>query len=393
MKDSQIKEIHDLLIAYAEGEYHRKGKVSEDRDEIDMIIAGVNMLGEELLGTTVSRDYFSGIYNAVSNMVLVLSLRGEIEDSNSAVFELLGYHNNEIKGRSIDTIVDGGNGSFFNSARNRLGSDGASTQREMNLIACDGKNIPVSCSFSKIMDRRGEPERYLVVAEDITERKETEKLIVRTIVETQDKEQMRVADDLHDSLGQELSTVKLLLSAINENVQSADAKYVEAFETCKELLDNSIENIRAICFNLMPASLARGGIEAALEELAHKQGLHDLIIFTLDIPAEIPTLDNSMEIAIYRVAQEFIANSIKHAQASEIKIGLYADQTHVQFDIEDNGVGFEINDEFYVGGGRGLSTMSSRVKAFNGNFKFTSSPGQGTGLSIKFQLPKSHGDT
>jgi len=393
MKLSQINEIHDLLIAYAGGEYHKKGKISEDRDEIDMIITGVNMLGEELLATTVSRDYFSGIYNAVSNMVLVLSLKGEIEDSNSAVLDLLGYQNSVIKGKSIDAIVDEGNSSFFETSKNALGKDEVSTQKETRLISTNEKTIPVSSSFSKIIDKRGKLEGYLVVAEDMTEREEMEKLILRTIVETQEKEQKRVADDLHDSLGQELSTVKLLLSAINNNVQSSDANYVAAFETCKNLLDSSIDNVRSICFNLMPASLERGGIEAALEELVQRLGQHDLIRFSLDIPDEIPTLDGSMEIAIYRVAQEFISNSTKHAQASEINIGLYLSQAHIQFDIEDNGVGFELDEKKYVDGGRGLSTMRSRVKAFNGSFKFASKTGQGTRLSIKFQLPELHGET
>ena len=389
---SNIEEIQRLLLAYAAGDYHVRADISALLDERDMILSGVNMLGEELQATTVSRDYFSGIYNAVSNMVLVLSLKGEIEDSNSAVLELLGYQKEKLKGQSIDILVNGENGSFFGSAKRRLGKEGASARWETQLVATDNKKIPVSCSFSRIVDKNDKLEGYLVVAEDITERKETEKLIVRTIVETQDNEQKRVANDLHDSLGQELSTVKLLLTAINIDGQSSDGKYVEAFETCKNLLDKSIENIRAICFNLMPASLEKGGIEAALEELVHKQGQHDLIGFTLKVPDKIPSLDKSLEIAIYRVTQEFISNSIKHAKASLISLHLFLDQGFVQFDIEDNGIGFEVAGKEHHGG-RGLSTMSSRVKAFNGCFNLSSTVGKGTKLSIRFQIKREDGET
>ena len=383
MKKTQIKEIHDLLIAYAAGEYHRRGKVSSDRDEIDMIIAGINMLGEELLDTTVSRNYFSGIYNAVSNMIFVLSLKGDIEDHNSAVLEHLGYTSHVLTGQSIDKIIGGGVHSFFKSAIAKLKKDGNSVGKETKLITVNKKKVPVSCSFSEIVNKSNKLEGYLVVAEDITERKETEKIILRTIVETQDSEQKRVADDLHDSMGQELSTVKLILTAINENINSSDKNFIEAFETCKSLLDSSIQNIRAICFDLMPASLEKGGIVAALEELVHRQGQHDLMKFEFDPPEGNLLLNRPMEIAMYRVAQEFVGNSIKYSKASKISLNLSAGTDYIQFDMQDNGIGFELRGNSN-GSGRGLSNMRSRVEAYNGSFEMSSSPQHGTKLSVKF---------
>ncbi|PCH97995.1 MAG: hypothetical protein COB85_02290 [Bacteroidetes bacterium] len=383
MTDVQIKEIQNLLVAYGAGEYHKQGKISAQRDEIDMIISGINLLGEELLATTVSRDYFSGIYNSVADMVFVVSPRGMIQDVNNAVGSVLDFEKTTLIEQSINTITEQGGRSFFNEVKKNLAAGKQSFTKEIRFTASDKRLIPVSCSCSKIIDQNSKLKGYLIVAEDISERKETEKRILRTIVDTQEKEQKRVAADLHDSLGQELSTVKLLLSAINEGMLSSDDKYKEAYETCKSILDSSIINLRSICFDLMPASLENGGIHMALEELVDRLSKQSLIKFSYKCSGSLPILEKSLEIVIYRIAQEFINNSIKHAHAGKVKIALTCSTTHISFSIKDNGIGFDIANA-RASAGRGLSTMSSRAKAFNGSMKLNSKPGKGTQLLVTF---------
>jgi len=385
MTDFQIKEIRNLLVAYAAGEYHKQGKISEQRDEIDMIISGINLLGEELLATTVSRDYFNSIYSSVADMVFVVSAKGVIEDTNSAAGNILHFNTTDLIGNPLNSIAEPGGKSFFNGIKKNLSSGEKSCNCEGRFVSSDNTLIPVSCSCSKIIDKNNKFKGYLIIAEDITERKETEKLILRTIVDTQEKEQKRFSLDLHDGLGSELSTVKLLLSAISESLSSSNNKYKEAYETCKSLIDSSIVSLRAICFDLMPASLEKGGINMALKELMDRLGKQSLINFNYNCPDSLPELEKSLEIVIYRIAQESMANVIKHAKATKIDMNLSCDSNVIIFVIRDNGRGFKVSNN-KLKRGRGLSNMSSRVKAFNGTFQLTSKMNQGTKLLITFPI-------
>jgi len=385
MHADQIREINKLLLAYSAGEYDKKGRISHRRDEIDMIIAGVNMLGEELLTTTVSRDYFSSIYNAVADMVFVVSSKGIVEDMNSAVSNILNFKASDLVKQPIKKVITPHNSTFFTGIKKKLSTKRKSYTFETQFTSSKKQLIPVSCSCTKIIDRKERFKGYLIIAEDITERKETEKLILRTIVETQEKEQKRVADDLHDSLGQELSMVMLLFSSLEQHGSGEDNRLKEVLENCKSLLGNSIDQLRAICFDLMPASLESGGINDALQELINKLSAQSFIHFHYDYPDNFPPLMKSLEIVLYRVAQEFINNTIKHANASNIHIKFSCNSDKVYFSFFDDGCGFKLNNN-KLKKGRGLNNIESRVMAFNGTFKVISKINEGTKLLVTFSI-------
>ena len=101
MLKSQEDEISNLLIEYAAGNYTVKGKLSEKQDEVDMIIQGINMLGEELMATNISKDYFLNIYNSVTDLIIILDKNQNILDINSSVCSLFKIEPKEVIGKSI----------------------------------------------------------------------------------------------------------------------------------------------------------------------------------------------------------------------------------------------------------------------------------------------------
>ena len=143
MKNSQIKEIHDLLLAYAAGEYHKKGKLSKARDEIDMIITGVNMLGEELLDTTVSRDYFNSIYSSVADMIFVVKSDGTIQDVNRSVESTLIRPAGFLLGKKLNSVVCPTERSLFAKLKKGLANGKSSYSIETNFLTSDTTSIPV----------------------------------------------------------------------------------------------------------------------------------------------------------------------------------------------------------------------------------------------------------
>jgi len=118
--DARFEDINNLLIRYSLGDFDYSIQPSEKYDEIDAFITNINMLGEELKTSVISRDYFNNIFNSVSDMLFVLDNKGEITSINKAVTERLRYSENQLRETSINFIT--GDGSrLFEYIRSMLG--------------------------------------------------------------------------------------------------------------------------------------------------------------------------------------------------------------------------------------------------------------------------------
>ena len=338
------------MIAYAAGNYNYKGKISANRDEIDSIIAGVNMLGEELLGTTVSRDYFSSIYNAVVEMVFILNSGGLIQSTNKAVGIALGYDETSVLNHSFNSIVNHTKKSIFPLIKEALTGGNIPYTIETLFKRKDNKKVFVSCSCSMIIDKNKKFVGYLIIANDITERKDTEKLILRTIVETQENEQKRVAVDLHDSLGQELSSVGTRLATLESLIEYSDKEVIRGLNVCKSMINNIVTNLRGICFDLAPGGLEEDGIVPAFNQLIRRLNDLGFIHYKFYCSNDFPKIPKQLEIMMYRIAQEFINNTIKHAKAKNIKLKLAGFPNKVILNIADDGIGFDLTEDKFKKG-------------------------------------------
>lgn len=378
-EDPRFKQLNDVLANFSIGNFDVSMPLSEALDEVDTITAGITMLGEELKATTISRDYFLSIYDSVAEMLFVLDESGTIIDTNVAVEKKLLFRKEDIIGKTFFETT-GNPEKLFKNIFFNLWSDNQSIRIETTFRKItDNAHVPVNCSCSAIFDNKKNKSGYLIIASDISERKETEKLILRTIVETQENEQKRVAEDLHDSLGQELSTVQMLISTLKSNKTHQE----ELLDSCLEILGTSITNLRDICFNLMPSALQNYGLFSALEQLVRRLESHSPLKIKLVADDNISIKNKSLEVVLYRIIQEFINNTIKHACAKNIKIELYHRNNRITLVIQDDGKGFDIDQ---VSDGNGLSNMESRAKAYNGDFLLFSTPNKGTKFEVNIPL-------
>jgi PAS domain S-box-containing protein len=371
-----VDEIEEVIIAFANGELDRRLEISDNRDDRDTIVAGINMLGEELERTTISRDYFKNIYNSVSDVLIIFDIDYKIVDVNLATEKLFGKTVCQLIGLDVEAII-GKRYSQINRLIYKAFTAGeSSVSFEMSLEVDAAKEISVSCTFSKIIDRTHSHKGYLLVATDITERILRETNDVKIAISSQEKERRRLANDLHDSLGQEVNAIKMYMNALAE-MDTSSAMYNEAFETCKTIVDHSLESIRNISFDLMPRSLEHGSLIEAIEELVKKLQLVCKIEFTYqttDFDTSIETRTN-----LYRIVQEFVNNSLKHAGNSSIKIHISKQQQHIHLRINDSGKGFDMNTLKY---GKGIYNINSRLKALNAEYSFNSILNEGTFLEL-----------
>ncbi len=203
-----------------------------------------------------------------------------------------------------------------------------------------------------------------------------------SMIEGQEKERLRIAKDLHDSLGGLLSTIKSHYSTI------FSAKKIEApsqlTDKTQDLIDNACLEVRRIAHNMMPNALNLAGLKGALEDMVEhlsEQG-YDARLEMSNLPEDIK---DTTKIMIYRLIQEIISNIRKHAQAKSILIQLinYHNTLHITF--ENDGMGFDYPEAIQKKS-LGISSINSRVAYLQGTIDWDTKKGAGTTINITIPL-------
>ncbi|WP_162852789.1 PAS domain-containing sensor histidine kinase [Dinghuibacter silviterrae] len=383
--DKRIHKINRLLTDYSLGKFERRLDLSEKLDDIDAFITGVNMLGEELKDSTIRKNYVINILNSVSDIVLVLNRAGRIEEINKTACEQLECPREELLGRTLDEWQEGGRGSLFSFIFHQLKAGKPSVFSDSVFITATGKKIPVNIYSSYLMDDTRKNSSIIVTAKDITLQIQSENLLLRAIIDTQEKERQRLAQDLHDSLGQQISAIKFYISAAVDN--TADSRNRDILLKSNEALMKVQAEMRNICFNLMPKTLEEFGLLKAIEQLCKQPTYAGRVRFTIDCPEDFPSLLQKVEIDIFRVVQEFITNALRHGNADKIWMKFQHNKTQVRIVLKDNGQGFELA-EGLASPGRGLYNVQSRIKSHEGEVRIKSSPG--SGAEYHLTLPNKH---
>ncbi len=202
------------------------------------------------------------------------------------------------------------------------------------------------------------------------------------MLEGQDAERKRLAEDLHDRLGSILSTVKLHL----QSGQPQGEQVVEGSPIPKkanELLDEAVSEVRKIAHNISTGVLSKYGLKAALEGLMETVSSTDKIKVELHLNTLKERYNSEVEIQIYRVIQELVSNVLKHAEASEIILQISDNKQSLDIVFEDNGIGF---DSSKVGGGIGFQNITSRLQKVGGKHDLDTFVGRGTSVVIEVPL-------
>ncbi|OON65277.1 sensor histidine kinase [Hymenobacter sp. CRA2] len=238
-------------------------------------------------------------------------------------------------------------------------------------------------------DEAGHPARVLGVDLDVSalQRLEAENLRLRltqqqqlfnAVLEAQEAERQRIAEGLHNGVGQVLYATKLQL----DQVRAADA----GWQRTSELLADAIRQTRAISHELVPVILNEYGLEPALRDICRKLSSRQLHFECQVDLEELPhPLPKPLQVALYRMAQELGQNIVKHAQASEASLTLEAVPGFVLLRAEDNGVGFGARTA--QGPGLGLRSIRDRVELLGGQMEAGSAVGVGTFVRIRLPLP------
>jgi signal transduction histidine kinase len=196
-----------------------------------------------------------------------------------------------------------------------------------------------------------------------------------------ENERKRIAGDLHDSLGPLLSAVKLNISSVD--IEAPGDR--EILEKTAGYIDDIIGSMRRISHDLLPSTLERKGLVEAVREFIQQVKNKQPVDIQLYIVKEI-RVPKDKEIHIFRMVQEIVHNTIKHAQAKNLQIGFSEENGHLLCLTKDDGKGFDKVKILGASQGLGLRSLESRCEILNGILTLESTPGSGTNYFIKIPV-------
>jgi two-component system NarL family sensor kinase len=211
---------------------------------------------------------------------------------------------------------------------------------------------------------------------------EHERLVIQSLMQGQEKEQERIGRELHDSMGMDLSRIKMKLYEVRLDMEQAglDTTHVEQARQAVSLLN---DNVRTLSHTMIPDSIVHRGLVASLSEMVEWVNESKTTKVVLHADEEVDTyLNDDNKLSLFRAIQELTHNAIRHAKVQLVTIELkLTDTKRVMAQVSDTGVGFEI-EELAQTDGVGLRNVKSRVRIADGELTLKTAPGFGTVATI-----------
>ncbi len=242
-----------------------------------------------------------------------------------------------------------------------------------------------------IFNNKGTPVRIVGSMQDITERKKLEKelmqkernrqfQIAQAAVFAQEKERAEIGKELHDNIGQLLTTTKLYLEMLKNKQADAD----ELIDRGTKHINTIISEVRNLSRSLVPTSINDLGLVESLNDLMESfraLGIFELEFFATNTIEE--RMDANVKLTIYRILQEQLNNIVRHAEASRVSVEMFQEDNKVYLFIADNGKGFDLKT---VKKGQGLINIKSRAELQEGSVEILTNPGHGCKLVIQIPI-------
>ena len=205
--------------------------------------------------------------------------------------------------------------------------------------------------------------------------------VVQALVEGQETERKRIASELHDGLGTLLAGIRLQLQSILPGIIQTDDS--EAIRLAEQSMGEAYEEVRRISHDMMPGVLSKYGLIDALENLSNQTQDIASTNIEFEVMGDPIKLSDTCNIMIYRIFQELLNNTLKHADASDVFMQLVFDPGAITVMVEDNGKGFDLN-KMEGKATVGLQSLESRVKFLSGTLDIDARPNGGTSVVIHF---------
>lgn len=366
-----------------------------------MLALGRKMIREEALAAALgdSRSRLQGIIDSAMDAIITVDDQQRIVLFNPAAEQMFGCPAADALGASLERFIPERYRAPHRQHMADFSATGSSNRTmggNMNIVACraSGEEFPADISISQV-ERDGH-KLFTAIVRDITSRRRAEAELEKSHQQLRDltasletvreDERTRIARELHDELGQQLTGLKMDLAWMESRLPEGKPELAAKLDSMKKLVTATVASTRRISAELRPLVLDDLGLAAALDWLARDFSGHSGLEVAIDIGPDDWGLDNVLATTIFRIAQESLTNVARHAEASRVRISLARSGGRLILAVADNGRGMAA-DATEKRGHFGLLGIAERIRALAGELRISSRPGEGTTVSVSIPLP------
>ena len=311
--------------------------------------------------------------------IILAGTDGVIQFVNPATERLFGYRKKELVGEKLNLLMPREHSAAHDGYIQKYLQTGVPTiigiGRQLTAIRKDGSRFPIYLSIGDI--KTSHTRLFAGVIVDISEQQQLQKEILQIPV----NEQRRIGQELHDGLGQQLTGLGLLATSL---LNKASKPEHELASKLAGGLQDAISQVRALSRGLMPVDIDTEGFMNSLEKLIEEFRLQTNFDIRLTIMDRVHITDNTTALHLYRIVQEALNNAIKHAEASQINVGLGIEGARGCFLISDDGKGLQTSGKDTAG--LGLRIMKHRCGLIDAELEIESTPDDGTRIKCYFPI-------
>ncbi|MCX8104970.1 MAG: PAS domain S-box protein [Ignavibacterium album] len=332
---------------------------------------------------------------------LIIDKNFKVKFFNPEAEKIFGFKNSEIKGKDpYEFLIPESSKPLVEEKRKRwllgdLNANGINENltKDGRIILCEWYNTP-------ILDENGELVEVISMGFDVTEREKSKTELQRSeqklralashLQSVREEERAAIARELHDELGQILTSIKMNLIMMSKQVMQEDESFdKKIFEneihSMNEMIEHSVKRLKKLISELRPEVLESLGLIPALEWLITQFTSRTGIKIKFNKEVENPELTKVQELFIYRIVQESLTNALRHSGASEILIDINKNEHLLEIKISDNGKGFN-PDSLEPLQSIGITGMKERALAFGADLDIKSKSGSGTSVLLKVPI-------
>lgn len=327
--------------------------------------------------TTTSKQKFAWeLLDSLPDAIELFHIDGTIQYVNKAAILRHNKPAEELLGQSIWSLYPPSQATHRKTVVNRVVKSGEAIQYTDRT-----GDQWVDVLISPLAETNGKITHVVTYVHDISRlirAEERLKLVSLQLLTNQEDERRRIAQDLHDDIGQSMTALILTLKAIHGDVVAGRKNVGDQIKETIRNVEAMMRHIRQVLFELRPPSFETTPPSKVLESLSSSLALSTGLRAVFSSQEQMPPMSNAQAIALYRLVQEGMNNAAKHAKATSAWINLEYVDGEVIISFEDDGQGFDPGQK--IGYGIGLEGLRERFVMLNGNFDIESAPGKGTRL-------------
>jgi signal transduction histidine kinase len=328
----------------------------------------------------IRRQCYEGLadtYEKMGDLKKALHYRLRYIELNDSIFNL--EKSNQIAEMEAKYQVAEKDKANLEMQTKLLEAENEAQKKKVLLYSLGGLSLTVLLTALLLVQRNKRIEKAKRDAAIIAEREAG----IKAVFDATEEERKRIAKDLHDGVGQQMSGLKMAWQNLSVQLESSQPEQTETLKKLTQILDEAAAEVRSISHQMMPRSLSELGLVPSIEDMLQKSFLGSKIQYNFESHGANQRFEERIEIGLYRVCQELINNVIKHSNATQVSVQLFRNNKQLILIVEDDGVGFDVDRQKE---GIGLLNMSSRLNTFNGKINFEPSPGSGTTATIRIPL-------